>query len=329
MRNGYNSNEYDILLRVTVQSSIDNNFSEKLLLRFAEDSYTPSSIALGTDFKIRIITQSGYRIRFQAWNIDHHYKGIRNNPYANFYKRTNAAILVVDAANLEANKKQDEQFFNNMERTYPENCEKIVAVDYSNCKEGIKTKELSDLKARFPGAKIVQINTKAAIGVEKLFYDIARSHVKEAHSKASKASSSTETSASQDPIVAQLKATITNRDLENFKDNLKIFLIEEIRRLGSGDKHDRFDLLLNERFSNYNLEETLKFANQVKEVASIRRTPEDASAFRKITSMIAEFLSHYSSMFETTSKAKLNKIEAKYTDLITSQTQNQTKDRQP
>ncbi|MBA8666659.1 hypothetical protein H1Q59_01970 [Holosporaceae bacterium 'Namur'] len=63
----------------------------------------------------------------------------------------------------------------------------------------------------------------------------------------------------------------------------------------------------------------MEYANSIKSVALIRRLPEDTSILHKLASGIAEFLSQYMSLFQTTSKSNYDKIVGRYTDMVIAQ----------
>jgi len=68
IRMSKNNNQYDFLMKLLVIG--DSGVGKScLLLRFAEDSFTPNFITtIGIDFKIKTVEMEGKRIRLQIWD---------------------------------------------------------------------------------------------------------------------------------------------------------------------------------------------------------------------------------------------------------------------
>ncbi|KAK9762565.1 GTP-binding protein [Basidiobolus ranarum] len=144
-----------------------------LLLRFSDDSFTPSFITtIGIDFKIRTIDLDGKRIKLQIWDTagQERFRTITTA----YYRGAMGIVLVFDVT--------DERSFNNV-RNWIKNVEQHAHEGVNKIIVGNKcdiedkkaiTKEQGQTFAEEFGVKYVETSAKANIGVEEAFFSLAR-----------------------------------------------------------------------------------------------------------------------------------------------------------
>mmetsp|Transcript_16081 Transcript_16081/g.22328 ORF Transcript_16081/g.22328 Transcript_16081/m.22328 type:complete len:224 (+) Transcript_16081:88-759(+) len=144
-----------------------------LLLRFAEDSYTPSFITtIGIDFKIRTIELGGKKIKLQIWDTagQERFRTITTA----YYRGAMGILLVYDVT--------DEKTFNNI-RNWIRNIEKHATENVNKILIGNKC-DMVDKKvidadrgqalANEYGIKFVETSAKNSINVEEAFVTLAQ-----------------------------------------------------------------------------------------------------------------------------------------------------------
>ncbi|CAG8708045.1 1627_t:CDS:2, partial [Gigaspora rosea] len=135
-----------------------------LLLRFADDAFTPSFITtIGIDFKIRYIELNGKRIKLQIWDTAGQVR-FRTITKA-FCRRAMGIALVYDVT--------DERSFN-IEQHASEGVNKILIGNKCDWveKKAI-TKEQGQALADEFGIKFLEVSAKANINVEEAFFTLA------------------------------------------------------------------------------------------------------------------------------------------------------------
>ncbi|CAG8485976.1 8113_t:CDS:2 [Diversispora eburnea] len=135
-----------------------------LLLRFSDDSFTPSFITtIGIDFKIRTIELDGKRIKLQIWDTagQERFRTITTA----YYRGAMGILLVYDVT--------DERSFNKQHAT--EGVNKILIGNKCDWieKKAI-TKEQGQALADEFGIKFLETSAKANINVEEAFFTLAR-----------------------------------------------------------------------------------------------------------------------------------------------------------
>ncbi|CAG8807011.1 6100_t:CDS:2, partial [Racocetra persica] len=136
----------------------------KLLLRFSDDSFTPSFITtIGIDFKIRKIELDGKRIKLQIWDTagQERFRTITTA----YYRGAVGLLLVYDVT--------DERSFNKQHAS--EGVNKILIGN--NCHEIEKrviTKEQGQALADELKIKFLETSAEANINVEEAFFTLAR-----------------------------------------------------------------------------------------------------------------------------------------------------------
>ena len=144
-----------------------------LLLRFSDDSFTPSFITtIGIDFKIRTIELEGKRIKLQIWDTagQERFRTITTA----YYRGAMGILLVYDVT--------DERSFNNIrnwikniEQHASEGVNKILIGNKCDIleKKVISEEQGKELAAEH-GIKFMQTSAKSNIGVEEAFFTLAR-----------------------------------------------------------------------------------------------------------------------------------------------------------
>jgi Ras-related protein Rab-8A len=144
-----------------------------LLLRFAEDSYTPSFITtIGIDFKIRTIELEGKKIKLQIWDTagQERFRTITTA----YYRGAMGILLVYDVT--------DEKTFNNI-RNWIRNIEKHATESVNKILIGNKCdmvdKKVIDAErgqalANEYGIKFVETSAKNSINLEEAFITLAK-----------------------------------------------------------------------------------------------------------------------------------------------------------
>ncbi|PHH78640.1 hypothetical protein CDD80_6532 [Ophiocordyceps camponoti-rufipedis] len=142
------------------------------LLRFSEDSFTPSFITtIGIDFKIRTIDLDGKRVKLQIWDTagQERFRTITTA----YYRGAMGILLVYDVT--------DERSFNNI-RTWFENVEhhategvnKILIGNKCDWEEKrVISQEKGQALADELGIPFLEVSAKSNINIDKAFYSLA------------------------------------------------------------------------------------------------------------------------------------------------------------
>ncbi|CAI2172183.1 11216_t:CDS:2 [Funneliformis geosporum] len=135
-----------------------------LLLRFSDDSFTPSFITtIGIDFKIRTIELDGKRIKLQIWDTagQERFRTITTA----YYRGAMGILLVYDVTDERSFKKQHAS----------EGVNKILIGNKCDWveKKAI-TKEQGQALADEFGIRFLETSAKANINVEEAFFTLAR-----------------------------------------------------------------------------------------------------------------------------------------------------------
>ncbi|KAI9197129.1 ras family-domain-containing protein [Polychytrium aggregatum] len=144
-----------------------------LLLRFSDDSFTPSFITtIGIDFKIRTIDLDGKRIKLQIWDTagQERFRTITTA----YYRGAMGILLTYDVT--------DERSFNNI-RNWIRNIEQHASEGVNKILIGNKcdmlekkviSKEQGQALADEYGIRFIETSAKSNIGVEEAFFSLAR-----------------------------------------------------------------------------------------------------------------------------------------------------------
>ncbi|EAA33006.1 hypothetical protein GE21DRAFT_5842 [Neurospora crassa] len=142
------------------------------LLRFSEDSFTPSFITtIGIDFKIRTIELDGKRVKLQIWDTagQERFRTITTA----YYRGAMGILLVYDVT--------DERSFNNI-RTWFANVEQHATEGVNKILIGNKcdweekravSKEQGQALADELGIPFLEVSAKANINIEEAFFSLA------------------------------------------------------------------------------------------------------------------------------------------------------------
>ncbi|CAO3657132.1 unnamed protein product [Mucor hiemalis] len=155
------SASYDYLIKLLLIG--DSGVGKScLLLRFSDDSFTPSFITtIGIDFKIRTIELDGKRIKLQIWDTagQERFRTITTA----YYRGAMGILLVYDTT--------DE----NLLEHASEGVNKILIGNKCDMEDKrVITKEQGQTLANELGIRFMETSAKANIGVEEAFFDLAR-----------------------------------------------------------------------------------------------------------------------------------------------------------
>ncbi|KAF4306993.1 putative rab gtpase protein [Botryosphaeria dothidea] len=133
------------------------------LLRFSEDSFTPSFITtIGIDFKIRTIELDGKRVKLQIWDTagQERFRTITTA----YYRGAMGILLVYDVT--------DERSFNKQHAT--EGVNKILIGNKCDWEEkrAVSTEQGQALADEL-GIPFLEVSAKSNINVDKAFYSLA------------------------------------------------------------------------------------------------------------------------------------------------------------
>ncbi|KAJ1921876.1 GTP-binding protein [Mycoemilia scoparia] len=170
--NSGNNSGYDYLMKLLLIG--DSGVGKScLLLRFSEDSFTPSFITtIGIDFKIRTIDLEDKRIKLQIWDTagQERFRTITTA----YYRGAMGILLVYDVT--------DERSFNNIhnwirniEQHANEGVDRILIGNKCD-EEGKKvvTTEQGQKLADEYGLKFLETSAKSNINVDEAFFTLAR-----------------------------------------------------------------------------------------------------------------------------------------------------------
>ncbi|KAL7754470.1 GTP-binding protein [Sorochytrium milnesiophthora] len=176
---GTKAASYDYLIKLLLIG--DSGVGKScLLLRFSDDSFTPSFITtIGIDFKIRTIDLDGKRIKLQIWDTagQERFRTITTA----YYRGAMGILLVYDVT--------DERSFNrralanadirnwirNIEQHASEGVNKILIGNKCDVAEKkVISKEQGQALADEYNIKFLETSAKSNIGVEEAFFSLAR-----------------------------------------------------------------------------------------------------------------------------------------------------------
>ncbi|KAG0170873.1 GTP-binding protein [Apophysomyces sp. BC1034] len=166
------SASYDYLIKLLLIG--DSGVGKScLLLRFSDDSFTPSFITtIGIDFKIRTIELDGKRIKLQIWDTagQERFRTITTA----YYRGAMGILLVYDVTD-ERSFGNVRNWFSNIEQHASEGVNKILIGNKCDMgdKRAIATEQGQQLATEL-GIRFMETSAKANIGVEEAFFDLAR-----------------------------------------------------------------------------------------------------------------------------------------------------------
>ncbi|CAO3594581.1 unnamed protein product [Absidia cylindrospora] len=166
------SASYDYLIKLLLIG--DSGVGKScLLLRFSDDSFTPSFITtIGIDFKIRTIELDGKRIKLQIWDTagQERFRTITTA----YYRGAMGILLVYDVTD-ERSFANVRNWFSNIEQHANEGVNKILIGNKCDMEEKrVVTKEQGEALASELDIQFMETSAKANIGVEEAFFDLAR-----------------------------------------------------------------------------------------------------------------------------------------------------------
>ncbi|CAG8798934.1 3039_t:CDS:2, partial [Dentiscutata erythropus] len=169
----FNSAAYDYLIKLLLIGDAGVGKS-CLLLRFADDSFTPScKTTIGIEFKIRTIVLDGKRLKLQIWDT----AGLERfrTIITAYFPSAMGILLVYDVT--------DERSFNSIlffsdtlkKQHSSEGVNIILVGNRRDCVEKkVITKEQGRALANEFNVKFLETSAKANINVEEAFFTLAR-----------------------------------------------------------------------------------------------------------------------------------------------------------
>ncbi|KAI8644976.1 ras family-domain-containing protein [Parasitella parasitica] len=166
------SASYDYLIKLLLIG--DSGVGKScLLLRFSDDSFTPSFITtIGIDFKIRTIELDGKRIKLQIWDTagQERFRTITTA----YYRGAMGILLVYDTTD-EKSFANVRNWFSNIEQHASEGVNQILIGNKCDMEDKrVVAKEQGQALASELGIRFMETSAKANIGVEEAFFDLAR-----------------------------------------------------------------------------------------------------------------------------------------------------------
>lgn len=142
------------------------------LLRFSEDSFTPSFITtIGIDFKIRTIELDGKRVKLQIWDTagQERFRTITTA----YYRGAMGILLVYDVTD-ERSFQNIRTWFSNVEQHASEGVHKILIGNKCDWEEkrAVSTEQGQQLADEL-GIPFLEVSAKNNINIEKAFYNLA------------------------------------------------------------------------------------------------------------------------------------------------------------
>ncbi|KAJ6262890.1 GTP-binding protein ypt2 [Drechslerella dactyloides] len=166
------SRNYDFLIKLLLIG--DSGVGKSCcLLRFSEDSFTPSFITtIGIDFKIRTIDLDGKRIKLQIWDTagQERFRTITTA----YYRGAMGILLVYDVTD-ERSFNNIQTWFQNVEQHATEGVNKILIGNKCDWEEKrVVSQERGQALANELGIPFMEVSAKANINVEEAFLLLAR-----------------------------------------------------------------------------------------------------------------------------------------------------------
>ncbi|KAJ3309985.1 GTP-binding protein [Boothiomyces sp. JEL0838] len=144
-----------------------------LLMRFCNDEFTPSFITtIGIDFKVRTIEVDGKRIKLQIWDTagQERFQTIT----ASYYRGAMGIAVTFDLTS-DKSFASIPQWLRNIEENAPEGVNKLLVGNKCDLIEQAQvTDETACRFAEENGMKYVRASAKANIGVEEIFFTLAK-----------------------------------------------------------------------------------------------------------------------------------------------------------
>lgn len=142
------------------------------LLRFSEDSFTPSFITtIGIDFKIRTIELDGKRVKLQIWDTagQERFRTITTA----YYRGAMGILLVYDVTD-QRSFENIRTWFSNVEQHATEGVNKILIGNKCDWEEkrAVSTEQGQALADEL-GIPFLEVSAKSNINVDKAFYSLA------------------------------------------------------------------------------------------------------------------------------------------------------------
>ncbi|KAF5634109.1 GTP-binding protein ypt2 [Fusarium sp. NRRL 25303] len=142
------------------------------LLRFSEDSFTPSFITtIGIDFKIRTIELDGKRVKLQIWDTagQERFRTITTA----YYRGAMGILLVYDVTD-ERSFNNIRTWFQNVEQHATEGVNKILIGNKCDWEEKrVVSTEQGQALADELGIPFLEVSAKSNINIDKAFYSLA------------------------------------------------------------------------------------------------------------------------------------------------------------
>ncbi|KAL1918500.1 uncharacterized protein VTP21DRAFT_3160 [Calcarisporiella thermophila] len=166
------SKSYDYLIKLLLIG--DSGVGKScLLLRFCEDSFTPSFITtIGIDFKIRTIDLDGKRIKLQIWDTagQERFRTITTA----YYRNAMGILLTYDVTDIRTFN-NIRTWYSNIEQHASEGVNKILIGNKCDAHEtrAVSTEEGQAL-ANELGLSFLETSAKSNINVEEAFFTLAR-----------------------------------------------------------------------------------------------------------------------------------------------------------
>ncbi|KAF7846392.1 hypothetical protein BT93_L4468 [Corymbia citriodora subsp. variegata] len=140
------------------------------LLRFSEDSFTPSFITtIGIDFKIRTIDLDGKRVKLQIWDTagQERFRTITTA----YYRGAMGILLVYDVTDRKSFT-NIKTWFSNVEQHASEGVNKILIGNKCDMKREVETSEGQALADEL-GVPFMEVSAKSNINIEQAFTSLA------------------------------------------------------------------------------------------------------------------------------------------------------------
>ncbi|KAI5845631.1 ras family-domain-containing protein [Morchella snyderi] len=165
------SRNYDFLIKLLLIG--DSGVGKSCcLLRFSEDSFTPSFITtIGIDFKIRTIELDGKRVKLQIWDTagQERFRTITTA----YYRGAMGILLVYDVTD-ERSFDNIRTWFSNVEQHATEGVNKILIGNKCDWEEKrVVSTERGQQLADELGIPFMEVSAKSNINVEKAFFELA------------------------------------------------------------------------------------------------------------------------------------------------------------
>ncbi|KAL1918115.1 uncharacterized protein VTP21DRAFT_3381 [Calcarisporiella thermophila] len=166
------SASYDYLIKLLLIG--DSGVGKScLLLRFSDDSFTPSFITtIGIDFKIRTIELDGKRVKLQIWDTagQERFRTITTA----YYRGAHGILLVYDVTD-ERSFKNIHNWYSNVEQHANEDVNKILIGNKCDMHDKVVvSSEQGQALAHELGLKFLETSAKSNINVEEAFFSLAR-----------------------------------------------------------------------------------------------------------------------------------------------------------